>query len=90
MIADEILAQPARVLSQSDRERYFERGYLCVPDVIPASLMAELTAVTDEFVDASRAHSESGFRVSIANIHQWLWLQWGLPPEHSDMESQRA
>ena len=69
MIADEILAQPARVLSQSDRERYFERGYLCVPDVIPASLMAELTAVTDEFVDASRAHSESGDVFDLAPEH---------------------
>ncbi len=70
MIADEILAQPARVLSQSDREKFFERGYLCVQDLIPVEQMDALRRVTEEFVDASRQYSESD------NVYD-------LSPEHT-------
>ena len=69
MIADEILAQPPRVLMQSDRERYFERGYLTVPGLISPELLAELQAVTDEFVDASRRLSESDEIYDLAPEH---------------------
>ncbi|MEM7403742.1 MAG: phytanoyl-CoA dioxygenase family protein [Pseudomonadota bacterium] len=69
MIPEEILRYPARVLSQSDRERFFERGYLCVPDVVPGDLLAELQSVTGEFIDASRAQGDSDTVFDLAPEH---------------------
>jgi ectoine hydroxylase-related dioxygenase (phytanoyl-CoA dioxygenase family) len=56
---EEILAQPARVLSQSQREFYFETGYLLVEGLIDAETIARLKAITEDFVEASRAKAAS-------------------------------
>jgi ectoine hydroxylase len=69
MLPEEILAQPPRVLSQSDRERYFEYGYVCVRNFIPAEQVATLKAVTDEFVAASRSETESSTVFDLASEH---------------------
>ena len=36
MKAEEILAQPAKVLSQKQREFYFASGYLLMPEFVSA------------------------------------------------------
>ena len=54
MTPEEILKYPARVLTQAQREHYFEKGYVGVESLVPADIIAELNAVTAEFVDASR------------------------------------
>lgn len=60
MTPDQILSHPARVLTQAQREHYFENGYVAVPEIVPGDTLAELQRVTAEFVDKSRAVSESG------------------------------
>jgi ectoine hydroxylase-related dioxygenase (phytanoyl-CoA dioxygenase family) len=60
MKPEEILKHPARVLTQAQREHYFEHGYVGVESLVPAEIIAELNAVTQEFVDASRRETVSG------------------------------
>lgn len=69
MTPDAILAEPARVLTQSQREHYFEHGYVSVDRLVPAEVLAELQAVTDEFVDQSRSVSASDHRFDVAPEH---------------------
>ncbi|MEM7211577.1 MAG: phytanoyl-CoA dioxygenase family protein [Pseudomonadota bacterium] len=60
MTPEEILSYPARVLTQAQREKYFNDGFVCVEEIVPADTLAELQAVTAGFVDKSRAVSEPG------------------------------
>jgi hypothetical protein len=60
MSPDEVLSHAPRVLSQAQREHYFEHGYVGVESLVPVDTLAELIAVTNEFVDASRAETEAG------------------------------
>ncbi len=60
MTPEEILTQPARVLTQAQREHYFEHGFVGVESLVPADLLSELQAVTASFVDASRGETVSG------------------------------
>ena len=50
MTPEEILARPARLLSQADRECYFETGYLGVDGLVGADWFEPLRAVTRIFV----------------------------------------
>lgn len=69
MSPEAVLAQPPRVLTQDQREAYFERGYVLVENAIDADWLARLNAITDEFVDRSRAVGESGRVYDIAPGH---------------------
>lgn len=60
MTPEEILAYPARELTQAQREHYFEYGYVGVPDFIAADELAGLVRTTESFVDASRTETRSG------------------------------
>ncbi len=51
---DEILQRPAKVLSQTAREKYFTAGYVGAEAVVADPWLAELKAVTAEFVEISR------------------------------------
>ena len=59
MTPDAILAHPPRVLSQAQREAYFETGYAMVESLIPAEVIDGLLAVTDGFVARSRTMTAS-------------------------------
>jgi ectoine hydroxylase len=59
MTPEDVLAIEPRVLTQAQRESYFENGYLLVERVIPAGWIERLRAVTSEMVDRSRALSRS-------------------------------
>lgn len=69
MTPEEILALPARVLTQAQREQYFEHGYVAVQSLVPAEILEELVAVTESFVDASRAETKSGSIFDIGPGH---------------------
>jgi len=69
MTPDAILAQPARVLTQAQRESYFETGYLLVPSLIDAATVDALNAVTAGFIEQSRAMTKSDSRIDIAPGH---------------------
>lgn len=46
------------MISQADIDRYNRDGYIVVPDVLSAEEVAELSRVTDEFVEGSRKVSD--------------------------------
>ncbi len=69
MTPEKVLSHPPRVLTQAQREHYFEFGYLGVESLVPADVLAELIAVTNEFVEASRSETRSGRRYDIAPGH---------------------
>ena len=55
-------APPVAVSPVSDRRRadYEANGYLCLPEFVGPEWLAELRAVTAEFIEASRAETASG------------------------------
>jgi ectoine hydroxylase-related dioxygenase (phytanoyl-CoA dioxygenase family) len=67
---DTILAHPARILSDAQRRRYFETGYLAAQGVIQATALARLIALSEEFVDASRAHTASNEAYDLGPNHR--------------------
>ena len=69
MKKEEILSYPARALTQSQREHYFEKGYVGAENLIPEAVLSELIDVTKSFVEASRAETESGSIFDIAPDH---------------------
>lgn len=69
MTPEEILAYPARVLTQAQRELYFEQGYVGVESLVPQDVLAEVQAVTDAFMDASRQETESDNTFDIGPGH---------------------
>ncbi|MBT6095255.1 MAG: phytanoyl-CoA dioxygenase family protein [Rhodospirillaceae bacterium] len=69
MIPEDILAHPARVLSHDQRQHYFDHGYVSVPGFVPPDMLAELQTVTAEFLDKSRAQTESDDNYDIGPGH---------------------
>jgi ectoine hydroxylase len=59
MTPEEILSHEPRVLTQKQRESYFENGYILLERIIPEEWLEKLRAVTEEMVDRSRALEES-------------------------------
>jgi ectoine hydroxylase len=59
MTPEEILSHPARVLTQAQRESYFEKGYVLAESVIPENLVVRLRAITNEMVERSRTLTSS-------------------------------
>ena len=70
MTPEQILANPPRVLTQAQRESYFEKGYVLVENVVPTEWLQRLRKVTDEFVERSRSITESD-------------AVWDLEPDHT-------
>ena len=69
MTPEEILSHPARVLTQAQREHYFEHGYVGVESLVPKETLDELIAVTNDFVDQSRTETDSGSVFDIGPGH---------------------
>ena len=59
MTPEQVLNIPPRVLTQEQREFYFDNGYLLVENIIPPELVEELRAVTAEWVEKSRSVAKS-------------------------------
>lgn len=60
MTPEEILSEKPRVLTQRQRERYFEDGYLLVERFVDADWLARLKAGVQRLIDRSREISQSG------------------------------
>ena len=69
MTPEQILSYAPRVLTQSQREHYFEHGYVGVESLVPADTLAEVQAVTNEFVELSRKETQSGEAFDIGPGH---------------------
>ena len=59
MTPEQVLAQPARILSQKQRESYFAKGYLLVENAVPSEWIQRLRSVTVEMVERSRERKKS-------------------------------
>ncbi len=70
MTPEQILKHPPRVLTQEQREFYFENGYVLLEEVIPRDWMDALRKATDEVLEDSKAVSHSD-------------AVWDLEPDHS-------
>jgi len=54
MTPEQILSHKPRVLTQKQREFYFEQGYLLLERIIPEEWLERLRAATDELIERSR------------------------------------
>ncbi len=59
MTPEEILSYPAKILTQEQREHYFEHGYVGIEDFVPSETLKLIKLVTSEFVEKSRDVTES-------------------------------
>lgn len=59
MTPEDILSMAPRVLSQQQREGYFEDGYIVLEKFVPDDILAELRAATEKMVERSRSVSRS-------------------------------
>jgi len=71
MTPEQILAFPARILTQAQREHYFEKGYVKVEDVVPAETVEALKAATEAFVEKSRHETVSGKVYDLSPDHSF-------------------
>jgi ectoine hydroxylase-related dioxygenase (phytanoyl-CoA dioxygenase family) len=69
MTPEDILAHPARVLTQAQRERYFATGYLAAEGLISDSWVDYLSALSDRFLDKSRGVSASNEEFDLGPEH---------------------
>lgn len=54
MTPEQVLALPSRILTQAQRESYFENGYILLEKAVSAEWLAKLCAASDEMVERSR------------------------------------
>ena len=59
MKPEEILSHKPRVLTQAQREFYFENGYICLEKIIPDAWVKRLRQTTKEMTDRSRSVTKS-------------------------------
>ena len=62
MTPEQVLAGPPRVLTQEQRESYFDRGYVAVESLIPQDMIGKLNEITVGFVERSRDGEPIGRR----------------------------
>lgn len=70
MTPEDILAHPARVLTSAQRRTYFETGFLAAPGLIPRDWLERLTALSDAFVEESRAVAASNEAFDLGPAHR--------------------
>ena len=59
MTPEDILQHNPKVVSQAQREQYFQDGFLTIPNAIPAEWVERLKTLSEQFLDASRRFSAS-------------------------------
>ncbi|BBK44205.1 hypothetical protein STVA_42250 [Allostella vacuolata] len=72
MKPEDVRKHPPLVLTEAQRESYFENGYLVVPDYVPAAWLARLNAATAELLDRSRSVSCSDDVFTLEEGHSAL------------------
>jgi ectoine hydroxylase len=69
MTPEAILANPSRVLTHSQRERYFATGFLAAERLIPDAWLRRLHALSAQFIEESRAQTASNEAFDLAPQH---------------------
>ena len=59
MIPEDILSHKSKILTQPQREFYFENGYIVLEKIIPQEWIDRLRVATDEIVERSRSITKS-------------------------------
>ena len=59
MTPEKILSHKPEVLTQEQRQFYFDNGYLLVESIVPPDWVERLISVTDEMVQRSRSLDKS-------------------------------
>ena len=70
MTPEQILAIPPRVLTQSQREFYFEEGYLLLERIVGDEWIRKLRDATDELVERSRKVTRSDHAFDLEPDHR--------------------
>ena len=93
MTPQEILSRPARVLSQADREKYFEDGFILLPAFLDKAWLERIHAVTEEFIDESRGYTTSDAKFDLQAGHSAdapMLRRLSFPVEHHELYRQLA
>jgi ectoine hydroxylase-related dioxygenase (phytanoyl-CoA dioxygenase family) len=69
MTPEDVLATPPKVLTQKQREFYFENGYLLLEKVVPAEWIDRLRATTEAMIDESRKVTRSDAKWDLESGH---------------------
>ena len=69
MKPEQILARPPRVLSQEQREFFFENGYLLLEGFVSREWLDRIWEVADQFIERSRALTESDAMLALDPRH---------------------
>ena len=69
MTPEQVLSYPARVLSQAQREFYFERGYVLAERIVSEVWLERLRAATGDLIERSRALGESDSMFDLEDGH---------------------
>ena len=69
MTPEKVLEHPAKVLSDDQRRFYFEHGYLHLDGFVSDDWLDRLWAVTNRFIEDSRACTESNDRFDLEPAH---------------------
>ena len=59
MTPEQVLSYPPRVLTQRQRESYFDRGYVLLERIVPDQWLERLRRATEDLLERSRALTES-------------------------------
>lgn len=70
MTPEQILAEPPMVLTQEQREFYFESGYLTMESLIPDDVVERIKEVTAQAVERSVSMAESDKDFDLADDHR--------------------
>ena len=69
MNPQDILSRPAKILSDSQRQEYFDNGYLLLPGFLDKSLLKRIVHVADEFVEESKHYEKSDSKFDLEPSH---------------------
>ena len=71
MTPEEILSYPPKILTQEQREHYFEFGFVGIKDLVRSDTLKLIKKVTSEFVEKSREVTESNNVFDIGPGHSY-------------------
>ena len=69
MTPDQILSQPPCLLEQTQREFFFDQGYLALPKLIDDPQLNQLRTALTKIIDASRQVTQSNNRIDLETGH---------------------
>ena len=69
MHTEDVLYHPSKVLTEAQRHQYFEQGFLVLESFIDSEWVERINDVTNEFLERSRAVTESNDVFDLAPEH---------------------